>query len=220
MPPNTPPPAAHRVRLNDRDRRALTLVARLQVVTLDDLAVLLAYLGGKPGALGTRTTRDIVNRWQAVGLAATDHNPRGGRALVRATRSGAAWTDVPTPQPVAWRDLPHTLTVAAVACGLIAGNGVTWTSESELRAAGPADHRPDGVAALADGQRIAIEVERHNKTRARWADIIGHNLRTYTGTAYYALPQTAAALGAWAAENLTQDDRTRFFVQDLGEWAR
>lgn len=60
-------------------------------------------------------------------------------------------------------------------------------------------HRPDAISVHPDGQRYAIEVERHLKTKKRYEAIIGHHLTAIRGGVYdrvlYATP-TAIEGGA------------------------
>ena len=72
-----------RHRLTSRDRTALDVVAALRAVRLDDVALLLAGLAGRPKiALGARTTRDVVARWQALGYVRLTPYPGSGPAIV------------------------------------------------------------------------------------------------------------------------------------------
>lgn len=215
-------PRSQRVRIAARDRIALDLVARLRAVALDDLAVLLGHLSGRP-RVTVRAARMVVSRWQALGLAQAVANPRGGNAVVVATREAWEWAlgRVPTSVgPPAWRDMPHTLSVSSVAVNLVSTTpGCRWISEDELRHQA-LTHCPDGALELADGRTFAIEVERVQKAAYRWKEIIGAHLARWDGVAYYCHGSTTSALTRWVEAHLPTPDRRRVVICDLGGLAR
>jgi hypothetical protein len=218
----TPKPRSQRVRVTSRDRSALELVARLKAVPLDDLSVLLATLADR-SHLTVRATRMVVARWHTLGLAHTVPNPRGGNGVVVATRDAWEWALGRVPASVgvpAWRDMPHTLSVSAVAVHLISTTpGASWISEEELRGRS-LPHCPDGALVLRDGRSFAIEVERMQKSAARWREIIGSHLTHWDGMAYYCSTSTTTALTRWAATHIPTEDRGRLVICDLGKLAR
>ena len=215
-------PRAQRVRVTARDREALDLVARLRAVTLGDVAVLLGALNGR-AALTIRATRMVVTRWRTLGLVTTVTNPRGGPGVVVATRDACDWVMGEVPATVgtpAWRDMPHTLSVAAVAVYLLSITpGARWVSEHELRERA-LTHCPDGVLVLGDGRAYAIEVERVQKSARRWRDIIAAHLTVWDGVTYYCHGSTTAALHRWVEANLPIHERGRVVVVDLGGLSR
>ncbi len=221
------------MRLTERDLVALSHLAELRAARLDDVARLLGHLGPRKFPVGERTARDIVARWRALGLAAFHPNPRGGLGIVTIERAGLralgpgarggdtfVVSELPTGLP-AWRDIPHDLSVAAVAAQLICDHGCQWVGETTARSALPAGaHRPDGVATTQDGQRVAIEVERHTKSGKRWRENITGLLTTWDLAAYYAAPTVVGALSQWLPNNLTPTDLARVRVIRLGEAGR
>jgi hypothetical protein len=215
-------PRSQRTRVTDRDRQALELVARLRVVALDDLAVLLGAMRARP-QLTVRATRMVVARWQRMGLAQTTLNPRGGNAVVVPTKDAWEWALGRVPAslgPPAWRDLPHALTVSAVAIDLLTTTrGAQWISEEELRDR-TLTHCPDGALVLRDQRTFAIEVERVQKSSTRWKHIIGPHLAVWAGVAYYCSPATQSALTRWAETHLPTEDRGRLVICSLGRLAR
>jgi hypothetical protein len=81
----------------------------------------------------------------------------------------AAW------QPVGWK-LAHLATVARLRLNLEASvPGARWESERAIRArwhgTGARVRIPDGAVTLADGRRVAVEVELHRKAARRYGPI-------------------------------------------------
>lgn len=209
-----------RVRLTARDYRALATVSALRAIRLDDLAAILGYQGGGAQPVGERTARGIVARWRHLGYATLSPNPRGGLGIVTATRQGADTAGngrLPVGSP-AWRDLPHTLTTAAVAAGYIVA-GCDWTSDDELRLTAGGEHRPDGIATY-NRRQMAVEVERTAKSAQRWRDLAADTLTRYREVAYWATPPVSAALRRWVAEELPEVQARAIRVYDLGGRAR
>ena len=217
-----------RVRLNDRDHQALGVLADVRAMRLDDAGLLLAHLGGRAEPLGVRTTRDIVARWVRAHLAETHANPRGGLGLVAITHAGARqarqFDDRPPEVPAGlppWRDLPHDLTVAAVAVHLVTTTGVRWRGLATVRAEQPpGSHLPDGVALTPTGATVACEIERTAKAAERWRDYINWSLSQWDRVAYWTTPSVGKALRSWVATNLVPADAARVGVRDLGGLAR
>ena len=208
-------PTTHR--LTERDRDALATVAALRAVRLDDVALLLAALAGRGARpLGMRTTRDIVARWQALGLTRTEPYPGQGPAIVLPTPRGAALAHLGRPKPPSWTDLPHTLTTAAVAMRYLAAGG-SWQAETWLRLGLPkGDHLPDGVwLPVGNVPPVAIEVERNAKAGERWASIAANLLGQYQVVHYWLSATTMPAWQRWALENLTQRDHTRIKIYGI-----
>lgn len=223
MPKKTP-----RVRLTDRDHQALGLLADVRTMRLDDAGLLLAHLAGRTEPLGLRTTRDIIARWVRAGLAETHPNPRGGLGLVAITHSGARharhFDDRPPEVPAGlppWRDLPHDVTVAAVAVHLVTTSGVRWRGLATVRAEQPpGSHLPDGVAVTPSGATVACEIERTAKATERWRDYITWSLSQWDRVAYWTTPSVGKSLRTWVQANLVADDAARVGVRDLGGLAR
>lgn len=219
--------------LNYRDNKALQVLAELRAARLDDLAKLLAFLGEdqEKQRLGERTTRGIVARWQALGLVSTHTNPRGGLAIVAVEKGGCRYAEaqlrasretfccdamaLPTGLPP-WRDLPHDLTVGAVAVELVARRDCTWLGETTTRAnLPPGTHRPDGVAITASGATVAVEIERHTKSRKRWRENVGQLLAHCDRAVYFCPENVAHSLGSWLSDNLVAGDLRRVVVTGL-----
>jgi hypothetical protein len=169
-----------------------------------------------------RTARTLVARWVSLGYAETHRNPRGGFAIVTSTPHTAEAVGgeaLPHGLP-AWRDLPHTLTTAAVAVQMVTKTGGTWTSDAQLHARHAEGHRPDGLLTQPNGAAWAVEVERTTKNASRWEQNITETLRRYGRVAYACADDTARHLTKWADENLTADERQRVQIKPLGAWAR
>lgn len=216
------PTRPRRVVLTARDYEGLEHLNALRAVRLDDLARLLSHLGGQSEPMRDRTARTLVGRWVALGLAEMHRNPRGGFAIVTSTAQTAEAVGaeaLPYGVP-AWRDLPHTLTTAAVAVQMVTKSGGTWTSDAQLHARHAEGHRPDGLVTQPNGTTWAVEVERTTKNASRWAQNITETLARYGRVAYACADDTARHLTKWADENLTADERARVRVQPLGGLAR
>ncbi len=202
------------VRLTTRDGTALRTLAGLTAVRLDDLAHLLGADRGQ--ALGLRTTRAVVQRWTRVGLT-EQIRPTATHSVIVPTRAGcmwagAEWNGIPT-----YAQLPHTLTVAALAVQYIAA-GWTWTPEHLLNGYA---HRPDGRAAR-DSAAIAVEAELHQKAARRY-DTITDRLLTegdWQQVHYWCPEPVAQALQRYCAQNLTSEEASRIRIMNLGRWAR
>lgn len=205
-----------RLRMTERDHEAMELLAALRAIRLDDLGRLLAHLGERHEPMTVRSARRIVQRWQLLGLAAAEPNPRGGLGIITSTRDTSR-ERLPHGLP-AWRDLPHTLTTAAVAVQLLTATGGTWTSDSQLQ--GAEGHRPDGVLTTTDGGSFAVEVERTTKSGSRWARIIPETVARYGRVLYLADEDTARHLDEWARTHLTPHDRQALSIKRLGGLAR
>lgn len=222
------------IRLTQRDYEALGCLTNLRVVRLDDLACLLAHIAGNPLPLGIRTTRDVVNRWVDCGYANTHRNPRGGLCLVTVTLVGARLTSpFPTStqeqpgvsqQPVglpAWRDIPHDVTVAAVAVWLVSTKRCQWRGVASVREQLPAGaHLSDGAVVTQSGHRMALEVERHAKSRMRWRENLASLLDQWDQTLYFAPLSVQRSLTVWLNTNLPPQEVARVHVFALGELAR
>lgn len=224
------------IRLTQRDHQALAYLTHLRAVRLDDLAKLLAKLGGRGGQLGVRTTRDIVSRWVACGYASTHDNPRGGLCVVTLTKSGADLVTrlgahdperkaEPVARPLtglpAWRDIPHDLTVSAVAVWLITEKQCWWRGVAGVREQLPfGAHLPDGVAGVPNGVTMAIEVERHAKSRERWRENIGQLIDQWDMAVYFAPEAVQRSLMVWVGEHLPERDAARVRILNVGELAR
>lgn len=202
------------VRLTARDGNALRTLAGLSAMRLDDLAALLGADRGQP--LGLRTTRGVVQRWTRLGLA-QQLRPTATHSVIVPTRTGclwagAAWNGVPT-----FAQLPHTLTVAALAAQYIS-SGWAWTPEADLTGY---NHRPDGLASRDDGT-VAVEAELHQKATRRY-DTITDRLLTeghWTQVHYWCPQPVAQALERYCAANLRPDEAARIRILNLGRWAR
>jgi hypothetical protein len=210
-------PSRHR--LTDRDRAAIDFTAAVRAVRLDDVSLLLAALSGRGYLpLGARTTRDVVARWQALGLVKLVPYPGQGPAVVLPLRTATSLCCLPRPRPLSWTETPHTLTTAAVAVRYLAYHGGRWVSESRLRMQlWPKEHLPDGewIPSAAESSPVAVEVERSGKAGARWGYIANDLLSRYREVHYWLSAATEPAWKRWASENLIPDDRTRIVTYNL-----
>lgn len=175
-------------RVGPRDLAALAWMVDMRAIREDDLAVLLARLGGRE-QVTTGAAVQVVRRWQALGLATAQRIVVGQPRVVVPTSDAAELLGLSgRVAPPAWTQVTHTITVARVRLMLEAAYGeqlAEWHSERGLRAeaaerrggvqAGSGlgrAHLPDGVVVLADEHRVAVEVELAPKTGARIASIV------------------------------------------------
>lgn len=210
------------VHLQERDLSALALMSGLRVARLDDLSTLLSHLAGSDSVMRVRTARTLVARWVQLGYATTQRNPRGGLGIVASTlRTAQAVGGEALPHGLpAWRDVPHALTVSAVAIDLLARVSGDWTSDAHLLASGMSGHRVDGVLTLPSGHEVAVEVERTTKSASRWTLNLTETLDRFPQVVYYCSDPTARHLTAWADKSLTQTDRKRLSITPLGRLSR
>lgn len=205
-------------RLTDRDRLAVDFTAAVRGVRLDDLSVLLAGLAGRGHIpLGSRTTRDVVARWRALGLVDLEPYPGEGPSVVVPTPRATSLCRLPRARALSWTETPHTLTTSAVAARYVAHRGGTWTSEIRLRMRKwPCAHLADGEWDPGAGARpVAIEVERNSKAGSRWTHIAYDLLGQYEEVHYWLSATTAPAWHRWASQGLIPADRARIVTYEL-----
>lgn len=169
-----------RVQLTPRDLAILRDVVRFGALTVEQLgrrhfgSVLTAY--GRLAALAGAGYLELVRVWHAA------------PGVYLATPAGTRVADVALPPArVGPATLAHQLAVADVADWLLAQHaGARWVTERELRRDGMAAarehgtgrlldgvaHVPDGLLLLADGARVAVEVERSVKGSARYRRLL------------------------------------------------
>lgn len=210
------------IRITERDRQAVARIVEAQLIRLDDLGGLLAGLAGSPTPIGLRTTRDVVRRWVTLGLVEVQRCPVGGPGMVSPTPYGARWVGLPAPRPVAWTEIPHTLTVSAVMAGYLrTPTWAAWESESALRRTLPdGQHRPDGIAVTSSGARYAVEVERNAKCAQRWSAITADLLAHHVGAHYWTTEPVGRAFGQWVATYLPPEMASRVQIYALAGAAR
>lgn len=149
------------------------------------LGVLLGRIGGAGGALSLRTVRDVVARWERLGLARLTRMTSGG--WVSLTRLGLDRVDLgglPVVR-VPWVRERHHHAVNAVRLSFEAvAREAHWVSERLTWAERGRDgswHVSDGLLRAEDwrggGWSIGIEVELTRKSRSAYRDEVFGNLR-------------------------------------------
>jgi hypothetical protein len=156
----------------------------------DQLQILLGRLGGRD-PLSVPATRAVVNRWEALDMAAKGAFIAGEPPWVWLTRAGLRQVGLPfqAPRggPALWT-LPHTAAVNRVRLFVEPRRpGGRWRPERELRAAGggPAPV-PDAEIHDAGGNVIAVEVELSPKPPARRRRVMQALVARYDSIWYFA----------------------------------
>jgi hypothetical protein len=207
-------------RLTGRDMVAMAWLADQRAATVPQLQALLGYIGDGP--VTDRRTRQIVSRWELLGLAERTTVWHGKPAAVWLTGSGARLVGLERWRKPAIGTLNHTLAVAEVRRRLSPPTGTRgWISEVELRKTLPAgQHIPDG-AYLEDGRAAAIEVELSPHGRRRVAAAIASLLAAQVNGAprwdhvlYLCSPETLHQVTA-VVEALSPAQRSRVVVRRL-----
>ena len=141
---------------------------------------MLGYIGGEP--VSDRRTRQIVSRWEALGLAERRTIWHGKPAALWLTGGGASLVGIDRWRKPAVGTLTHTLAVSAVRMRLAPpGSRRGWLSETELRKRQPkGEHVADGAYAE-DGRWCAIEVELSPHGQKRVAAAIASLLAARNG---------------------------------------
>jgi hypothetical protein len=210
---------AGQVRLKPRDYAALTWIVDMRGVTEPDLGWLLAQIDGKPDPIAEGGARQVVRRWEKAKLAEAQRvlvgEPRlitattRAAVLVGAARLGSDGRPTPLERP-AWTQINHVAACARTRLAMQAELGadlVEWVSDRELRARdqkppGAASsglgrrHQPDARVTLADGSKVAVEVELTAKAPSVLDKIVDDLSRSilWDRVRYFATPEAARAV--------------------------
>lgn len=217
-----PPPRRRRrdfgsIRLNDRDLRALGIVAEHWAVQVPRLGEVLTHFDPRGLNVSAEAARKVVSRWHRAGLVETGVILSSHPPYVWATSRGLHTVGREHYRPLspAAVTLPHLDAVLRVRIAKGVLDPSMWVSERALRSAAPRNqtgtrvHFPDGEALVQSG-RIAIEVELTSKGR-RAASIVmelltrrdgfGPNEQRppsatprYDGVAYFAAPDAMTSI--------------------------
>ncbi len=213
---------AHRAaRLTRRDVEALAWLVEQRAATLPQVGRLLAQLSGEQ--MSTRRVRQVVARWEQLGLAERWRVWHGEPAVVCPTVQAAYMHGL-----VRWRrpgvgTLRHTVAVTEVRLLAAPINGQRqWICESELRRMCPkGTHLGDGGWWEPDGSAVIVEVELSPHGRRRVSEAIRSHLaaragdvRRWARVLYVCSERTITQVEAVVAE-LPASDRPRVQVRAL-----
>ena len=205
-------------RLTGRDMVAMSWLSEMRAATLPQLQALLGYIGG--GSVSDRRTRQIVIRWEALGLAERRTVWHGKPAAVWLTGSGARLVGIDRWRKPAVGTLAHTLAVSEVRIRLAGpASRKGWMCETQLRKVLPAqEHVPDG-AVFTNGKAVAIEMELspHGRKRVEAAIVSllaarkGESARWYR--VLYLCGQATLYQVTQVVEALSPEQRRRVYVR-------
>lgn len=189
-------------RLTRRDLDALSWLEEMRSMYERDLAVLLGKLAGSE-VLSLAATRAVVRRWARLDVARAVKVMAHESRYVWLTGQGAALLGVEHWKEPGWAHQRHTCVVAAVRLWLerrgLADQAVTgWTSErrwrqSHVEAVRGGTHVPDGLAHLADGRVLPVEVELADKGPSRTLEIAVRLTSSYEQVLYVVVAETQTA---------------------------
>lgn len=203
------------VRLGPRDYAALTFVASVRMIRLDDLALVLGY--GRE--LQPRTVRAVVARWERCGLVER-HRVTAGPSSITLTPHGRYKLRLDGDTPVglpSWSQIPHTLTNAAIAVRYKTGfvEASSWSHPSLF----DTSHTPDGVVETPE-LIGAIEVELNRKSVPRWQAILQDLNEHWDFVHYWIGPGIGDPLQTVLKDTLSTQQQGKFRFFELGELAR
>jgi hypothetical protein len=144
-----------------------------------------------PGSLAA-VARKHAGRLERAGLA--NRRTVLGRPWLVPTRAGLGFAglDYERWEPVGWK-LAHLAAVARLRLAMEAEYpDARWESERAIRArwhgTGARVRIPDGALEMADGRRLAVEVELHRKARHRYGPIVAEQDPAWDEVAWFAQP--------------------------------
>jgi hypothetical protein len=178
----------------------------MYAVDPDVLAVLVARWS--PGSVAPASLAAVARkhaaRLERAGLA--NRRTVLGRPWLVPTRAGLGFAglDYERWEPVGWK-LAHLAAVARLRMDLEAHHPTaTWESERAIRArwhgTGARVRIPDGAVTMADGRRVAVEVELHRKARHRYAPIVAEQDPAWDEVMWFTRPGDVDWLEAVLAE--------------------
>ncbi|MEY2763526.1 MAG: hypothetical protein RLZZ43_1341, partial [Actinomycetota bacterium] len=207
-------------RLTPRDVEALRWLVEQRAGSLEQVGRLLHQLGGE--VLTDRRVRQVVSRWEQMGVASKWHVWHAESAVVLPTGQAARMFGF-----TRWRRpgigiLRHTIAVSEIRLRVAPiGGARTWTSETDLRRLLPShEHLPDGAWTDANGS-VAIEVELTPHGRKRVETTIKTLLNAHDGTGlrwatvlYLCSPATHSQVSG-VRDELPPNDRNRVIVRAM-----
>lgn len=214
-------PRCARAQLTPRDEAALAWIVEQRVATVGQVQRLLAQLTGTDCT--DRRTRQIIARWEELGLAERWRVWHGEQSIVWPTSQAAYITGLSRWRRPGVGTLRHLIAVSEVR--LLAapvGGPRVWVSESELRRTTPTGiHLADGGWTEPNGRSIALEVELTPHGKRRVAAAIDSLLAEqcdghprWSGVLYVCATSTVRQVRA-VVEAMPESTRSRVQVRDL-----
>lgn len=222
-------------RLNDRDRTCLEWITQQYAICLDHLAILLARealekrhedLQRIDGEVTQKRAREIVRRWEQMGLAehkqftADDPEwvwPSTTCLQMVASELGQFQRYIPS-----LAKLEHLYWVNHSRLYVEQLEGVTWQSEREIRAGYPKlkagqthPHTPDAILINAESKRVALEVELSVKSYSRLDKILKKYVESDFDKVWYFALGRAETVVKKAVGNLEEKDQDLFLIIQL-----
>lgn len=162
---------SRRPRITERDAAALRWLVEQRAANTGQVGVLLHQLSGR--TVGARRVRQVIARWEQLGLVERRYVWHGQPAVVIPTKTGAQLSGQARWRAPSITTLRHTLGASQVRLVAVpVGSGRLWVAESALRREAPRnEHIPDGGWTEPDGTSVAVEVELtlHGKRRVHQA---------------------------------------------------
>lgn len=216
------------VSLTARDECVVSWLADVGMASVDDVALLLGYFGGR----GEPVSKQLASRWfrrmseaQLVGRIA----PWTGRSMI-AFPMPALGGRVPSTARLFGQTARHEALVAGVSARVIAGGGV-WEPirfEHTPGRRGRRPHEADGYEVdVTTGERVAVEVELSAKSPERLAKIVKEHAQRvergeYRAVRYVCTERAARAVARAVEANVWPGGRGAFRVEvaftERGEW--
>lgn len=207
-------------RLTARDIDALQWLVEQRAATLTQIGRLLTQLGGD--TLTDRRVRQVVSRWEQLGVATKWHIWHGEPAVVLPTGQAAKMFGYQRWRRPGIGILRHTVSVSEIRLRVApVGGPRQWISETELRRQLPKhEHLPDG-GWYEDGGSVAVEVELTPHGRTRVETTIKTLLGAHTGVTqrwssvlYLCAPATLPQVTA-VRDQLAPSERSRVVVRPM-----
>ncbi len=208
-------------RLTTRDLDALRWLVEQRAATATQVQALLSHLGRNQ--VGERRTREIISRWEQLGLIERHAVWHGEPAIIWPTTTGAKLVGETRWRKPGILTLRHTITAADIRLRVAPpGSHRRWLCEAELRRLTPPGQRiADGAWIEPDGTTTAVEVELspHGRKRVREAitsllalrSPIGHRFQTVL---YLCAPHVLTQVNA-VRDELPENDKTRVVVRPV-----
>lgn len=208
-------------RLTERDVTALQWLVEQRAATLPQVGRLLSQIDGT-APVSERRLRQIIARWEQLGLAARWSIWHGEPAVITPTGQAAAMYGINRWRRPGLSILRHTVAVSEIRLRVSPHGGVRqWISETELRRhISVGEHLADG-GWLESEHTTAIEVELTPHGRRRVEQTIKSLLNARSGdrdrwdmVLYLCSPTTIVQVSS-VREALTPDERARVVVRPM-----